>query len=188
MFWQAFLALVLGVVIGAAVATRLTRSGARPAAQTPPAADAEAALKADVAHLKDIVPSRSHAMEDVGYHMSNLWFAAKAKNWSLAEFEVNEMRARIRWTIRMNPIRKDADGKPVDIKAIFDGIDTSSLAALKDAVAKKDGAAFGPAYRTMLESCYACHKASAKPYLRPAVPGAPPQGILNFDPNATWPE
>ena len=39
----------------------------------------------------------------------------------------------------------------------------------------------------MLEACYSCHKASAKPYLRPMIPTTPPQTIINYDPNAKWP-
>ena len=43
-------------------------------------------------------------------------------------------------------------------------------------------------YRQTLEMCYACHKACEKPYLRAQVPSASSVSILNFDPNATWPE
>jgi Transcriptional regulator PadR-like family len=35
--------------------------------------------------------------------------------------------------------------------------------------------------------CYACHRASDKPYLRPRIPEAPEARIINFDPAATWP-
>jgi len=91
-------------------------------------------------------------------------------------------------TIRIRPIRKDADGKDVDLKGIFDGIDTSSLEAVKQAIAGKDLPKFTAAYKTMLESCYACHKASSKPYLRPMVPTAPASTLINFDPNASWPQ
>jgi cytochrome c553 len=59
---------------------------------------------------------------------------------------------------------------------------------LKQAVEKKDSAAFAVAYKQMLESCYACHKASGKPYLRPMIPTAPLQTIINDDPNAVWPQ
>ena len=175
--------LAMGAVAGALVATRLAhREAAAPlAAQT-------TTMQADVAHLKDIVPGQSHAMIDVGYHMANLWFAAERKNWAFAAFEVDETRNRIRWTIRINPVRKDPEGKPVDLKNIFDAIDTTSMAALKQAVEKKDSTAFDMAYRQMLESCYACHKASGKPYLRPAIPSGPPQTIMTYDPGATWPE
>jgi hypothetical protein len=120
--------------------------------------------------------------------MANLWFAVQENNWPLAAFEVDETRNRIRWTIRINPVRKDAEGKPVDLKGIFDGIDTSTLATLKQVVEKKDSATFTVAYKQMLESCYACHKSSGKPYLRPMIPTVPPQPIINYDPNASWPE
>jgi hypothetical protein len=69
----------------------------------------------------------------------------------------------------------------------LDGIDTSSLAAVKEAIQKQDAAQFAATYKTMLESCYACHKASGKQYLRPMIPQRPDQSIINFDPNATWP-
>ena len=158
----------------------------------PPPANGRAAqpldIPVEVAHLKEVVPSQSHAMMDVGFHWTNLWFAAQKRNWPLAQFFFDESRQHIQWTIRIRPIRKDADGKDVDLKGIFDGIDTSSLAAVKDAIALKDLAKFTAAYKTMLESCYACHKASSKPYLRPMVPTAPASTLINFDPNATWPQ
>ena len=183
--------LAVGAAIGAAVTLRLAhqQAAAPAAAQTDgkKAVDLEA-LQADVAHLKDITPSQSHSMEDVGYHMANLWFAAQKKNWALAAFEMDDTRNRIRWTIRINPIRKDPAGNPVDLKSIFDGIDNSSLATLKDAVDKKNSIAFVAAYKLMLESCYSCHKTSGKPYLRPMVPTASGQFMITYDPNARWPE
>ena len=41
-------------------------------------------LKAEIEQLKGL-PSQSHAMMDVDYHLANLWFAAHTKNWPLAE-------------------------------------------------------------------------------------------------------
>jgi hypothetical protein len=183
------LMLAAGIGVGVLIGSQWnTARAAQPA--TPPPATATPkpdAMQADVAHLKDIVPAQSHTMIDVGWHMQNLWFAAQKKNWPLAAFEVDETRNRIRWTIRISPTRKDAEGKEVDLKGIFDGIDTSTLPALKQAVEKKDSKAFVTAYKQMLESCYACHKTSGKPYLRPMIPTAPPQTIISFDPDAQWP-
>jgi hypothetical protein len=62
------------------------------------------------------------------------------------------------------------------------------LPPLKEAVEKKDVKAFDAAYRTTLETCYACHKTSGKPYLRPMIPKTPPQPIINYDPAADWPQ
>jgi hypothetical protein len=188
---RSFVGYVLSLVIGAAGgAVAMHWQDSRVAAQEAPASKAAAApvdAAADIAHLKEVIPAQSHSMIDVGWHMANLWFAAKEQHWALAAFEVSEVRNRIRWTIRINPTAKGPDGNPVDLKGIFDGIDTSALPALKKAVDEKNRAAFESAYRGMIESCYSCHKAVGKPYLRTMVPTTPPQSIINYDPKARWP-
>jgi cytochrome c553 len=187
-FVKTILLLAFGAIGGSLATIAVSRLASAAPTQTDGTAANPTMLQADVAHLKDIVPGQSHAMIDVGYHMANLWFAVQKNNWPLAAFEVDETRNRIRWTIRINPVRKDPEGKPVDLKSIFDGIDTSTLATLKQTVEKKDSATFTVAYKQMIESCYACHKSSGKPYLRPMIPTVAPQSIINYDPNATWPE
>jgi cytochrome c553 len=76
----------------------------------------------------------------------------------------------------------------VDLKGIYDSIDNGVMAKLQQAIDKKDGVQFAAAYKETLVQCYSCHKASGKPYLRPMVPTVPPQTIVNFNPNAKWPE
>ena len=145
-------------------------------------------LPAEVAQLKALVPSNSHIMMDVQFHWMNLWFAGQKKNWELAQYFFNESRNHIRWLITKSPTTRGPDGKDVDLKGIFDGIDTSSLAAVKAAIDKKDSLQFAAAYKTMLESCYACHKSAGRPYLRPTMPQAASQSMINYDPSATWPQ
>src|SRR3954447_5915733 len=69
---------------------------------------------ADVERLKTLVPSQSHAMMDVAFHWTNLWFAGQQGNWPLARFYFDEARQHIQWTIRIRPIRKDPDNRDVD--------------------------------------------------------------------------
>ena len=147
-----------------------------------------AAMQADIAHLKEVVPSQSHTMTDVGYQFANLWFAGKHKNWPLADFFYNESRQHIVWTINIRPVRRNPDGGSIDIRALFEGIRDGALKDLADSIAGKDEAKFTVAYKNMLEACYACHRAAAKPYLRPMIPSSPPQTIINFDSDAKWPE
>ncbi len=147
-----------------------------------------AAMQADIAHLKEVVPSQSHSMTDVGYQFANLWFAGERKNWPLAEFFLNESRQHIEWTIRIRPVRKNPDGGSVDLRAMFEGISDGALKDLGQSIVNKNQAQFNIAYKNMLEACYACHRASAKPFLRPMVPKVAPQTIINFDPDARWPE
>jgi hypothetical protein len=145
-------------------------------------------LAADVAQLKAITPSNSHIMMDVQFHWTNLWFAAQKKDWAFAQYQFNEMRGHIIWLTRKSPIIRAQDGTDVDIKSIFDGVDTSSLADVKAAIEKKDSVRFAATYKTMIESCYSCHKAVGRPYLRPMIPTAPAMTVINLDPNASWPE
>jgi hypothetical protein len=146
-------------------------------------------LPAEVAQLKALVPSNSHIMMDVQWHWTNLWWAGRKRNWPLAQYYFNEARGHIQQLVRKNPtIRNTADGTDVDLTGIFDGIDTSSLAMVKDAIAKKDAPAFEKNYKTMLESCYSCHKSVGRPYIRPQVPTAQVQAIVNMDVDAAWPQ
>jgi hypothetical protein len=181
---------VLVVVACAGAGCRQAPAVEREAAAPPPraATDEIAELKADIEALKGKAPSASVAMADVGFHWSNLWFAGQSGNWPLAGYYFSEARNHIRWLTRINPMPKGPDGMPVDVKGIFDGIDTSTLAAVKAAIDKKDGKEFEATYRGALESCYQCHKAVGRPYLRPMIPKAVPQTIINLDARANWPQ
>jgi hypothetical protein len=189
--FRVILPAVLGVLIGAGAVEYRHRAdvGAAPAPadETGAKGDLEM-LRADVARLKANAPSQSHTMSDVGHHWTNLWFAGEKKNWPLATFYFDETRQHILWTIRLRPVRKGPDGKDVNLVPIFEGIDTSAFKAMAEAIQKEDAQAFGAAYRASLEACYGCHKASGKPYLRPMIPSAPSQTIINFDPAANWPQ
>jgi hypothetical protein len=143
------------------------------------------AMNDDVTRLKNMTPNLSHVMADVAFQYSNLWFAGQKKNWPLAMFYYNETRGRIRWMLRINPTPKTPSGEVVNLQGIFDGIDTSSLAMVKDAIEKKDSAAFTSSYKLMLESCYSCYKSAGRPYLHPQVPTTPPQSILSYEPEAS---
>ena len=193
---RAILPAVIGALIGAGGVAYLHRNDVTAAAGSKVingaddggARDDLGALRADVARLKANAPSQSHTMSDVGYHWSNLWFAAEKKNWPLAMFYFGESRQHILWTIRLTPVRKGPDGNDVNLLPIFESIDSSAFKAVADAIQAQDSAAFAAAYRETLQACYGCHKTSGLPYLRPAVPTEPAQTIINFDAAATWPQ
>jgi hypothetical protein len=169
--------MVVGLAVGA------TGRMAEPA--EPAGANAQAAeisrLKDEIERLKGMVPDQSHVMKDVAYHFSNLWFASQARNWPLAAFYLNETRSRLRWAVRVRPVRQTAAGQ-VDLRSILDGIDRSLLANLQKTIDARDLAAFSKAYQDTLTGCYACHQASEKPYLRPHVPEAPESRMIDFAP------
>jgi hypothetical protein len=192
---RAILPAVIGVLIGAGAVAYLHRNDVTAAAGSRAAGAADAggatgdeALRADIARLKANAPSQSHTMSDVGYHWTNLWFAADKKNWPLAMFYFQEARAHILWTIQLRPVRKGPDGNDVNLMPIFEGIDTSAFKAIAGSIQAQDSTAFVAAYRETLQSCYGCHKAAGLPFLRPEIPTQPAQTIITFDGAATWPQ
>jgi hypothetical protein len=147
-----------------------------------------ASLAADVEVLKAKATDQSHVMKDVSEHFGNLWFAAEAGNWPLADFFLSETHSHLKWAVRVIPKRKDNAGKEIDLVAILQAVENSPLKQLESSVKAKDKVAFEKAYRFMLEGCYSCHKAADKPYLRPQIPTRPETAVLNFDPDANWPK
>ena len=141
-----------------------------------------AALQAEVIRLKGIVPDQSHAMKDVSYHFGNLWFAGQKQNWPLADFYWSETRSHLRWAVRIIPVRKDSQGHEIKLAEILDPIEKSSLEDIHKAIAEKDREKFTGAYKQMMESCYACHLAAGKPFLRLQIPERPETTIIKFDP------
>jgi hypothetical protein len=171
-----------GLCLGFLAALFVSRPAATAQAQPAPAGGELAALRADVERLKAVATDQSHVMADVAHHFSCLWFAGRAKNWPLAEFFFSETQSHLRWAVRVIPVRKDAAGRDVDLRGILQGIETSSLKDLHDTIAQKDEPKFEQAYRTMTQSCAACHEASAKTYIRPKVPQRPDTDVLDFEP------
>ena len=147
-----------------------------------------AALQTEVNRLKSIATDQSHAMADVGYHFANLWFAGEKKNWPMAKFYFDETRSHLNWAVRVIPIRKDPAGNDIDLKAILQALDATLMKKIGESIEAKNSQQFAARYKDMIEGCYSCHKASGKPYLRPQIPVTPPQSILNYDPDAKWPE
>lgn len=180
-------AVVVAITVLVFVWLGVTRA-ADPIADTPQPVRQEelsaevAALKAEIERLKGIVPDQSHAMKDVAYHFANLWFAAQKKNWPLAEFYWAETRAHLRWAVRILPVRKDPQGNEVRLASILEPIEKTALQQVHEAIQAQDSAMFARVYQQMLESCYACHLAAGKPFLRLQIPQQPEVPIIRFDP------
>ena len=177
------IAFVLGVLFGSIALSLMSRPTLAGEAPPPPEKLVDlVALKADVDRLKGMITDQSHVMADVAYHYSNLWFAGQKENWPLAQFYADEVRAHLRWAVRVIPVRKDPKGVEIKLADVLGPIETGNLEALRKTIAAKDKAQFEPAYRAMLESCYACHMAVGKPYLQLQVPEHPEAPIINMMP------
>lgn len=179
--------LALGVCVGALIHALLVASERPAVAQAgKPVVDVQS-LARELETIKGKLPDQAHAMEDVSHHFSNLWFAVQKENWPLATFYLDETRSHLRWAVRIIPKRKDKAGREIDLEAILQAFENSPWKQMHDAIAAQNKAEFESKYRFGLESCYACHKAADKPFIRPQIPAQPESPIVNFDPTAEWP-
>jgi len=156
----------------AALATAQTADPAGPT-------DEVAALRAEIERLQSIAPGQSLAMTQVAYNFNNLWFAAHAGNWPLAQFYWGDARGRLRWALRITPVRKISTGD-LPLAPFLESLEKGSYATLGEELMAKDLPRFENAYRAALESCHACHVASEKPYLELQVPVAPAEPMIRF--------
>jgi len=174
--------------LGAAAQAILSKSAQPVHAQVTKSVPDVPELAAEIAAIKGKLPSQSHTMQDVSYHFGNLWFAGRHENWPLAEFYWSETRSHLHWAVRVIPVRKDNAGNDVHLGEILEAFENGPLKQLGQAITTHDKAGFDKAYRVSMATCYDCHKAADKPYLRPQIPTQPESPIVNFDPAADWPK
>ena len=149
-------------------------------ASQPAQNDQIVALRGEVERLKAMINDQSHVMADVEYHYCNLWFAGQSENWALAQFYADETRSHLRWAVRVIPVRKDRQGRDVDLDGILTALEQTSLKDLDEAVKAKDKARFTQAYKTQLRNCVACHEASSKEFIQLRVPERADAGMIDF--------
>lgn len=139
-------------------------------------------LQAEIERLRSIVPGQAFAMTQVAYNFNNLWFAAQAENWPLARFYLSETRFRLRWAIRITPVRKIATGGDIDLTALATALETTQITALEQSVMEEDSAGFVAGYTALMHGCQGCHEAVEKPFLQLQIPMLPAEAIIRFTP------
>ena len=130
-------AVLASMIAGLGVAGGAAAQQASATQQAPAANDDPAALRAEIERLKTIVPGQAFAMTQVAYNFNNLWFAAHAENWPLAQFYVNETRTRLRWALRITPVRKISTGD-LQLQPLLDALEKDPFAKVGEAVAAKN--------------------------------------------------
>jgi hypothetical protein len=135
------------------------------AAGAAPSANVEERLK----KLEAAAPGLGEIMSGLQIHAAKLYFAGKARNWPLVEFEIGEMEE----ALAAAPVVRPQDNN-VPLAAVIDAFKNSQWAALKQAVTQRNGAAFDKAYDDVVLVCNACHQATTRPYLQIIPPTQPP--------------
>jgi hypothetical protein len=96
-----------------------------------------------------------------------LYFAGQAKNWKLAEFQLNELRASLARIGRTIPNYRN-----INVDNAVASIFADKLKVVDAAIKSQESAAFAVSYKDMTEACNGCHAAMEHEFLVIKVPDA----------------
>ena len=159
--------LVAAVVLSATSATR----AATPAS---PSADTEiAALKKEIAELKKSAyhPELGEQMLILQIRHARLWFAGQSQNWTLAAFELQEIKEAFDAVVEQNA--DHAIFQPQRLADILPAMTKAPILALRDAIDHGSKAEFEKTFDGLSAACTGCHKAAGTDFLVIQRPTAP---------------
>ncbi|MBI5262860.1 MAG: hypothetical protein HY852_13690 [Bradyrhizobium sp.] len=106
------------------------------------------------------VPRLGDIMSGVQARHVKLWFAGKAQNWGLAEFELRQLKAGLTEAALLY------SGIPVTNVTTLDG----PLTDVSDAISAKDGRKFAKAMSGLTDGCNGCHQSMGRGFIAIRIP------------------
>ena len=136
------------------------------------AADLQAAVaraEAELANQKETRLGLGEYMTTIQLHAAKLWFAAKASNWELAEYELDELKETMEGAKTLN-----AEKNGVKISGVLDSVLQTQVVRLAESIKHKNAAEFQRSYDETLSACNGCHTEAGYRFIHIVPPGAPP--------------
>jgi hypothetical protein len=159
MLSRSFAAAVIVAMLSSAVVLAQTQTPA-PAAAAKPAAPAT--------HAKAYVPGLEQFMNVILIEHNKLWFAGRARNWPLAEYELGEIKEVMGDVQDLVPVFKN-----LPLADMLDAVIVKEIADLEKAIAAKDFKKFAAGYDRLNAACNACHQGTENGFVvikRPTRP------------------
>lgn len=138
-------------------------------AQTPAAPPA-----AMPAAPKVYIPGLEQFMNVILIEHNKLWFAAKARNWALAGYELGEIKEVMSDVQDVVPTFKN-----LPLAQMLDAVITKEIVDLEKAIEAKDFRKFAAGYDRLNAACNACHQSTENGFVviqRPTRPAFTNQG------------
>jgi hypothetical protein len=99
-------------------------------------------------------PGLGEFMTQISYRHGKLWFASKAQNWELANYELEEIEEGLADVSQFHPSHGSIIGIPELITALMgDSVKQTALA-----IRNKNSTAFIAGYDAITTGCNACHQ------------------------------
>jgi len=139
------------------------------AAQAPTSNPTKEATKATGKDTpKAYVPGLEQFMNVILMEHNKLWFAAKARNWPLAEYQLGEIKEIMGDVQDFVPTFKN-----LPLADMLDAVITKEIVALEKSIEAKDYKAFTAGYDKLTAACNACHQGTENGFVvikRPTQP------------------
>ena len=120
-------------------------------------------------------PSLVEFMMNVQSHHAKLWLAGNARNWDLAEYQVDELKELLEDIAKRVP---DYKGTPVG--KMIESTTMPPIGDVESAIKARDLAKFTAAFDKLTAACNACHEAANRGFIviqRPATSPFPNQSF-----------
>jgi hypothetical protein len=141
----------------------------QPGAPTRPAAPAQAA--------KPYTPGLAEFMLGIQAQHTKLWLAARAQNWPLAAYQLEEIKELFEEVEERIPVYKDLPvGKMIAV------ITKGPVSELETAVEAKNFRNFSAAYYKLTDACNDCHKSANRGFIVIRTPVRSPYPNQDFRP------
>ncbi len=108
-------------------------------------------------------------------HHAKLWYAGNARNWDLADYQIDELKEGLEDAAKQIP-----DYKGVPIGSMIENLMMPPIAEVESAIKAQDRAKFVAAYDKLTAACNACHNGSKRGFVviqRPAGAAFPNQAF-----------
>ena len=125
--------------------------------------------QADLATAKELAPGLGEYMSTIQLHAGKLWFAAKASNWELANYELDELTETMEAVKALN-----AEKNGVKISGVLDSVLQTQVAQLAESIKHKSPTEFQKLYDETLSACNGCHTEAGYKFIHIVRPSAPP--------------
>ncbi len=126
-------------------------------------------MQADLASTKELAPGLGEYMTTIQLHAGKLWFAAKANNWQLAQYELDELKETMEAAKGLN-----AEKNGIKISNVLDSVLQTQIAELDKSIKNKKQTDFQKTYDETLSACNGCHTGAGYKFIHIVRPSAPP--------------
>jgi hypothetical protein len=109
---------------------------------------------------------------------AKLWWAGRAGNWDLADYEIDELKEGLEDIVKYIPVFKD-----IPVGKMIESIMDAPIENVEKAIKAKDRARFVVAFDKLTEACNTCHHSANRGFIAIRRPTSPTFSNQSFSPS-----